>query len=81
MVGPEQPATSGCQAAHVQGSGHLKFEHPCKCNSIQVQLMCKATGNPAPDIRWMKDGVRIEENPTQRPDYFNYYKVRCPCKT
>ena len=29
----------------------------------------------------MKDGVRIEENPTQRPDYFNYYKVRCPCKT
>ena len=48
---------------------------------MQVQLMCKATGNPAPDIRWMKDGVRIEENPTQRPDYFNYYKVRCPCKT
>merc|ERR1719278_1983392 len=42
----------------------------------KVQLTCKATGNPAPDIRWMKDGVRIEENPTQRPDYFNYYKVK-----
>ena len=81
MVGPEQPATSGCKAAHVQGSGHLSFKHPFKCNSNQVQLTCKATGNPAPDIRWMKDGVRIEENPTQRPDYFNYYKVGCPCKT
>ena len=43
-----------------------------------MQLNCKATGNPAPEIRWTKDGVRIDDNVGQRPDYFNYYKVRLP---
>merc|ERR1712037_21067 len=42
----------------------------------KVLLNCKSTGDPAPEMFWTKDGVRIEKNSAQRPKYFKYYKVK-----
>jgi len=41
----------------------------------RVLLACKAVGYPEPDIKWTKDGIKIEDDDLQKQDAFNYYKV------
>ena len=41
----------------------------------RVILSCKAMGYPQPDIKWTKDGIKIEDDHLQKQDTFNYYKV------
>ena len=41
----------------------------------RVILSCKAVGYPQPDIKWTKDGIKIEDDNLQKQDAFNYYKV------
>lgn len=42
----------------------------------KVQLSCKVTGSPEPNIRWTKDGLDIEVNDSVRQDFFDYYRVK-----
>lgn len=41
----------------------------------RVVLACKAVGYPEPEIKWTKDGIKIEDDNVQKQDAFNYYKV------
>jgi len=41
----------------------------------RVSLTCKADGFPEPEIKWTKDGIKIEDDNVQKQDAFNYYKV------
>ena len=42
----------------------------------RVSLTCKADGFPEPEIKWTKDGIKIEDDNVQKQDAFNYYKVK-----